>query len=478
MLRAGSRWCGVLLAAVVVAGCSGGAQPPVGAPVSTTAAPVPDPSVVAVPAGLPMSAAPDLLAVPGSSGDPRDARFTTTYDVPGVPGYRDVAAGVVAGVVAGYTARLQAIADEKARNGRLTVTTDLVAAGGRAVGLRIATISAVQQGTDPTRTAATAHAVRPDGEGTGEGTGEVVTSPELLTDDGRTALTAAVTDTLQGGAAPGPALLDDLRVQGDGSLVAVVPPAAPAAGETAVLVPAARAADWLSPAGRRVVDELASATPSSGAPAATGAVDCAVQSCIALTFDDGPGPYTARLLDELAAAGVHATFFVVGHNVAARPQLVARAAAEGHEIGNHSWDHPQLTTLSAAQVDTELDRTSDAVAAATGGAPPTIVRPPYGDYDDAVLGELAARGESAVTWDVDTLDWQNRDAGITTTRALAGAVPGSIVLMHDIHPSSVDALPGLVAQLQQRGFTFVTVSQLLGTDLVPGAAYARGPERP
>jgi peptidoglycan/xylan/chitin deacetylase (PgdA/CDA1 family) len=416
-----------------------------------------------VPAALSSSVAPDLVPVTASTGDPRDARWTTVLDVPGLPAYRGLADGVVAGDLATYTAALAAIPDEDDRFGRFTATSDVVAAGGGAVGIRLSTVAAVSQGAaGVVRSASTAYVRRPSGDDPGE----VVASADLLTADGRAALAAAGTALL--GTNP---LLDDLRVTPDGSVVAVVPGAV-----TGVEVPAARVADWLSPAGRRVVDELTS-DPVTGSPAGSADLDCAVLACVALTFDDGPGPYTARLLDELAAADVRATFFLVGRNVATRPELVARMVAEGHEVGNHSWDHPQLTDLDAAGVVDQLARTDAAITAATGGTAPTIVRPPYGDYDDAVLADLAARGESAITWDVDTRDWENRDAGITTTRALAGVVAGSIVLMHDIHPTSVDAVPGLVDQLRQRGFTFVTVSQLLGDQLTAGAAYARGPER-
>jgi len=457
-----------LLALAVATGCSTGGAPgatpgttPYAAPATTVP---PAPTTVAVPAALALSAAPDLVPVTGSTGDPRDARWTTTLDVPGLPAYRQLADGTVAAAVAGYTAALSAVPDEDDRFGRFTASSDVVAAGGRAVGIRISTVSSVAQGTaGVVRGASTAYAVRPDGDDPGE----VVAAADLLTADGRAGLTAAGVALL--GVDP---QLDDLRVTPDGSVVALAPGAT-----TGVQVPAARVAGWLSPAGARVVRELTS-DPVTPAPATgDGAVDCAVVACVALTFDDGPGPYTARLLDELATAGVQATFFVVGRNVATRPELVARMVAEGHEVGNHSWDHPQLTDLGAAGVTDQLARTDAAITAATGGPAPGIVRPPYGDFDDAVLADLAARGESAITWDVDTRDWENRDAGTTTTKALDGAVAGSVVLMHDIHPTSVDAVPGLVEQLRLRGFTFVTVSQLLGERLTPGAAYARGPER-
>ena len=203
-------------------------------------------------------------------------------------------------------------------------------------------------------------------------------------------------------------------------------------------------------------------------PPVEGGIDCAVLRCIALTFDDGPGPYTAQLLDELAAEGVHATFFVVGQNAAAMPDLVRREAAEGHAIGNHTWDHGHLPTMGPEQIADEVDRTTAALAAA--GVTTDLVRPPYGETDDTVASVLADRGYGQVLWDVDTEDWLNLDVGITTQRALDGARPGAIVLMHDIHATALGAVPGIIDALRAQGYTFVTVPQLIGA-VQPGAVY-------
>ncbi|HJX44092.1 MAG TPA: polysaccharide deacetylase family protein, partial [Geodermatophilus sp.] len=198
-------------------------------------------------------------------------------------------------------------------------------------------------------------------------------------------------------------------------------------------------------------------------------VDCAVLACVALTFDDGPGPYTALLLDELRAAGVRATFFVVGRAAAARPDLVREAVADGHAVGNHTWSHPRLPDVGAVAVADQLDRTSAVLADL--GVTTTLMRPPYGATDATVASVTAARGHAQILWDVDTQDWRNRDVAVTTQRALAGAHPGAIVLMHDIHPSTVEAVPGIVDALRAEGYTLVTVPELLGSDLQPGRAY-------
>ncbi|CAL8978365.1 hypothetical protein CELL_02823 [Cellulomonas sp. T2.31MG-18] len=212
------------------------------------------------------------------------------------------------------------------------------------------------------------------------------------------------------------------------------------------------------------------APPPPPPPAADAAApDCAALACVALTFDDGPGPDTGRLLDELAARGVHATFFVVGRQIAKQPGAVAREVAAGHVVGNHTWDHAMLPGLSDEAVAAELDSTSQAIVA-EGAAAPTLARPPYGSLSPSVTQAFESRGMAGVLWDVDTEDWKNRDAGVTTERALAGAHPGAIILMHDIRPSTVDAVPGLVDALRARGFTLVTVPQLLGAPAA-GAVY-------
>lgn len=199
------------------------------------------------------------------------------------------------------------------------------------------------------------------------------------------------------------------------------------------------------------------------------AVDCGVKKCIALTFDDGPGPYTRTLLRELATSKVHATFFLIGQNVAHYPGQVRAEVTGGHVVGNHSWTHPQLTSLSSAAIAREVDRTQAAIRRAAGFTP-TLMRPPYGAVSPHVLTVLGHRHLAAVLWDVDTEDWKNRSVRITTQRALEGAHPGAIILMHDIHPTTVQAAPGIIHALRARGYTLVTVPQLLG-HVTPGHKY-------
>lgn len=151
---------------------------------------------------------------------------------------------------------------------------------------------------------------------------------------------------------------------------------------------------------------------------------------------------------------------------------MARELAEGHVVGDHTWSHPDLRRLGSDEIADELGRTAQTVADAAG-VTPTHVRPPYGAVDEHVLQVLAARGEAAVLWDVDTEDWKNEDMAETTRRAVEGARPGAIVLMHDVHPTTVQALPGIVDQLRAAGYTLVTVPQILG-DRRSGSARSRG----
>ncbi|OKL54732.1 hypothetical protein BSZ39_02665 [Bowdeniella nasicola] len=188
-------------------------------------------------------------------------------------------------------------------------------------------------------------------------------------------------------------------------------------------------------------------------------VDCSKAKCIALTFDDGPVPSTSTLLPILRKHHVHATFFMLGNSVAAHPDIAAAVAKDGHAIGNHTMTHPQLTKLSNDEIASELDRAAAQIEKATGKRP-TLVRPPYGAQNARVLSVLRSRGESSILWSVDTLDWKHRNPATTIKRALASSKPGGIILMHDIHPTSVQAVEGVITGLKERGFTFVTVDQL------------------
>lgn len=196
---------------------------------------------------------------------------------------------------------------------------------------------------------------------------------------------------------------------------------------------------------------------------------CGSTPCVALTFDDGPGPYTSYLLDILRDRGAKASFFVLGSKVAHHTPLLQRMKHEGHHIGNHTWNHPNLTKLSPNDIATEVSHTNDAIRQAVGTAPITI-RPPYGASNAAINSQFAQLGVASVMWSVDTRDWADRNSVIVCQRAVGGAQPGSIILLHDIHKTSVDAVPCIIDGLQKQGFQFVTIDTLL-SNLTPGATY-------
>ncbi len=183
---------------------------------------------------------------------------------------------------------------------------------------------------------------------------------------------------------------------------------------------------------------------------------------IAITFDDGPHPQnTPRLLDILRARNVKATFFVIGRSVDLYPQIVRRTVAEGHEVANHTHTHRLLSKLSDTEVRGELSRCRDAVTRASG-VQMRVMRPPYGGLlqrqREMVHSEF---GYPTILWSVDPLDWKRPGPSVVTSRILKGTTAGGIVLAHDLHAPTVDAMPATLDGLLNRGFKFVTVSQLL-----------------
>jgi peptidoglycan/xylan/chitin deacetylase (PgdA/CDA1 family) len=183
---------------------------------------------------------------------------------------------------------------------------------------------------------------------------------------------------------------------------------------------------------------------------------------IALTFDDGPHvTLTPKLLDLLAARHLKATFFVIGQNAADHPDILRRAVREGHEIGNHSWSHPNFGKMSDDAVRRELQKTDDAIVAAIGKRP-TLMRPPYGSITAHEKKWIHDEfGYRIILWDVDPLDWKRPGPSVVTARILKETKPGSIVLSHDIHPPTIEAMPATFDQLIKKGFKSVTVTELL-----------------
>jgi peptidoglycan/xylan/chitin deacetylase (PgdA/CDA1 family) len=191
-------------------------------------------------------------------------------------------------------------------------------------------------------------------------------------------------------------------------------------------------------------------------------VNCAVQACLALTFDDGPNAVTTpQVLDTLARHHARATFFVLGTHVAGNEQLLRRMYLEGHEVGNHSWGHQDFTTLHPDQIHQQIERTQAAVAA-TGIPVPTLFRPPYGAMNTAVRAQVPL---TLALWNVDPEDWRSKHPSDIIAKVEAHALPGRVVDLHDIHQPTADSLDQLLTDLQQH-YQLVTFSEMF--DLVPG----------
>ena len=180
---------------------------------------------------------------------------------------------------------------------------------------------------------------------------------------------------------------------------------------------------------------------------------------IALTFDDGPNPaYTGAVLDVLYENNAPATFFIMGSHVHGNEKLLRQILGEGHEVGNHTYSHTDLTTLTAAEIMEEVERTQEAIDRAVfKRAEISFVRPPYGWYDNAVLQALAA---PAVLWDIDSGDWTVTTAQEISNLVLSSVQDGDVVVFHDNNRETVEALKVLLPKLKQSGFQPVTLSQL------------------
>lgn len=189
--------------------------------------------------------------------------------------------------------------------------------------------------------------------------------------------------------------------------------------------------------------------------------ECSRIKCIALTFDDGPGAETGRLLDILKAKRAHASFFVIGGGVRRNAALVKREATEGHTVGNHTLTHPSLTLVTDSVLRSEIATTNSLISQVTG-VRPHFVRPPNGAVNAHVAGLFGEEGMAGVLWSIDTRDWADHNSDVIYNRVIAGARPGAIVVLHDIQPTSVDAVPRIIDKLQAQGYRFVSLDEMLG----------------
>lgn len=207
----------------------------------------------------------------------------------------------------------------------------------------------------------------------------------------------------------------------------------------------------------------APATPSSvffeAAPPQFPPTDCSAVKCIALTFDDGPDAVlTPHILNVLKRHNIRATFFVMGRHVPGNEALLKRMHAEGHEIGNHSWNHPYFTRISLDQVREEINSTQAAITKA-GVPAPQLFRPPYGDVNDAVIAQIPL---TVVRWNIDPEDWHPKKRDNMLGHMATFAQPGGVVVMHDTEATTAERLEPLLTQLESQSYKVVTVSEALG----------------
>ncbi|WP_369393633.1 polysaccharide deacetylase family protein [Streptomyces sp. CG1] len=422
------------------------------------------------------------LNIVNDNSERKSCPFATSY--PDVPGAQAMTAAMkkdVRGRLAAFRSGACTAGAGRAEGRDLNISHQFLVASGDVLGVRLITQDHGAAGSGlSTRT------YWYDGKA-----GAYRTALGLVATGSRNAFIAALKDQLQGregvdagtlhdafaGRRDRTAVLDDmaftadggLRVEFDGGEVGT-----PAAGSYVVTLSKKAITPWLSAFGLRAqrqtvrpggpLDLGAPHVPDPAVPTHTASgddgTDCKKVKCIALTFDDGPAaPETAILLTSLARYKARVTFFTIGQNVAAHPDLVRAEARAGHEIGNHSWNHPDLTRLTPEQIASQLNRTSAAIKAATGQAP-TVFRPPYGALNETVR---SATTMSPVLWNVDTEDWKYPDAAKVAQIVVGKARPNAVVLMHDIHATSVEAVPEILRILTARAYRFVTVSHLRAT---------------
>lgn len=223
-----------------------------------------------------------------------------------------------------------------------------------------------------------------------------------------------------------------------------------------------------------VTDALAAATPDPNVGLPPQETPDPGKPMVALTFDDGPSKKTERILDVLEQYGAHATFFVVGIQLEKFPEIVKRASDLGCEIGNHTYNHKNLTKISPDEMREQINGVNRLVLEATGKEP-ALVRPPYGAgiKDETVKANVAY---PLIMWTIDTLDWSTRDTQSTLEAIRKDVKDGSIVLMHDLYDPTAAAVETIVPELIEQGYQLVTVSEMFaakGIALEPGKYYRK-----
>lgn len=190
------------------------------------------------------------------------------------------------------------------------------------------------------------------------------------------------------------------------------------------------------------------------------------RKAVALTFDDGPdADITPKILDVLKAKNVKASFFFIGEKVPENEDVVKRAYADGNLVLSHSFDHPDLSTKSEAVIDKQIKDTENAIYNVIGKKP-ALIRPPYGNTNDLILKEVARNNLKVVIWSIDTLDWSQKEKANITKNVLDNVRPGEIILMHsnEDKKTTLEALPDIIDGLKDKGYSIVTLSELLGVN--------------
>ncbi len=185
--------------------------------------------------------------------------------------------------------------------------------------------------------------------------------------------------------------------------------------------------------------------------------DLTGKKLVALTFDDGPlATTTSQLLDTLKKKQVPATFFVVGTMAERAPEVLKRERAGGHEIASHTTAHRSLATMSAEEIQADRQNMNSVVERITGKGI-DLIRPPYGALTDTARNAVE---RPMILWSVDPEDWRDRNAETVRSRVRAAAYDGAVILLHDIHPTTVEAVPGIIDDLRADGYEFVTISEM------------------
>jgi peptidoglycan/xylan/chitin deacetylase (PgdA/CDA1 family) len=244
---------------------------------------------------------------------------------------------------------------------------------------------------------------------------------------------------------------------------------------------AAAAASTLITLGTPSLVSAASPQPAFYTYQAPGGASTVGKKVIALTFDDGPGPYTPQVLSVLEQYHVPATFFEIGENIVKYPQYTKMLAGAGYPVEDHTWTHPDLTAIPASQFGYQIDQTQNEIRSLTGETP-TCVRPPYNAWNATVLGQISQRGLTTMSYSIDPRDWSLPGTQAIVDRVVGAATPGAVVDMHDgggTRSQTVDALPQIIGDLQSKGYTFVSIcGQTPETSAVYGFGEAPSPGQP